>query len=93
MTINNTVSKQKRYRMKQHGEMRCPHCGKSCEPYAECAERREYKRIRRRKKDVGSQRIDARHVPRVANKPVIYEDGFIWDMQREGVEINARMFL
>lgn len=34
-----------RYRQKQLKMGNCPHCGKTCAPYAECPERRTYKAI------------------------------------------------
>jgi hypothetical protein len=37
-------NKQTRYRRKIREQGRCAHCGKPCAPYAECAERRAYKR-------------------------------------------------
>ncbi len=39
------MNKYQRYRQKCISEGRCPHCGKPCAPYFECAERREYKRF------------------------------------------------
>lgn len=39
------MDKHQRYRRKCMAEGRCPHCGKPCAPYAECEERRTYKRI------------------------------------------------
>lgn len=42
------MNKQKTYRQKRISEGKCPHCGKSCAPFYECEERREYKRISRK---------------------------------------------
>jgi hypothetical protein len=37
-------AKSNNYRQRCRLDGRCPHCGKPCAPYAECADRREYKR-------------------------------------------------
>ncbi len=40
------TDKHSRYRLKQQEAGRCPHCGKPCAPYYECATRRFQKRLR-----------------------------------------------
>ena len=39
------MNKHQRYRSRCRREGRCPHCGKPALPYAECADRRFYKRM------------------------------------------------
>ena len=58
--------KHKRYRLKMQALGRCPHCGRPCAPFAECAERREAVRLRR---NLGVHKIsprDRRRLPRQA---------------------------
>ena len=89
------MDKQKKYRqkMKEHG--RCQHCGKPCEPFSECAERREAKRLRRLKGKYKTNPLDVRRIPRIQHIPAVYFEDFMDDpvFQRKGIEGVIRDFL
>ena len=42
---NGMYEKHKRYREKMRKEGKCPHCGKPCLPYSECATRRQQRKV------------------------------------------------
>lgn len=90
--MSDGLNKYQRYRKKMRDNCRCPHCGKEVEGYAECAERREAKRVARNKGIYKRGDNDARITPRIDSKPVIYYEPFIWDMQACGEPIHAHMF-
>lgn len=86
------MDKYKRYRQKMLDQGRCPHCGIICEPYTECAARRESKRLSRNKGAYNRRTEDARRVPRIAGKPIIYMDDFIEMMMDDGTPVKPSMF-
>jgi hypothetical protein len=49
------TDKHSRWRQKMVSEGRCPHCGKPCEPFYECEQRRANKKINRILKEAVAQ--------------------------------------
>lgn len=72
---------------------RCPHCGGNPEPYAECKERRVQKNRNRNKGCHTIDKHDARKVPRINNRPVIYDPDFIADSIELGFPATADVFI
>lgn len=50
LLVRRRHDKYDRYRVRNIRSGRCPHCGRPCRPYYECAARRRYKRIRYRQR-------------------------------------------
>ena len=64
------MDKHKKYRSRNADSFRCPHCGKDAEGYYECADRREYKRLRNRKGVYKAKPDDVRLEPRLNGIPI-----------------------
>ena len=73
------MDKHQRYRKKMKKLVLCPHCGKPCEPFFECAERRENKRKQRTKNKYKVNPVDVRKIPRIEHIPAVYYKDFMDD--------------
>lgn len=87
------MDKHKKYRDKMRASGRCPHCGANPEPYTECETRRAQKNKNRNKGVYTIDKYDSRKVPRVGNKPVIYDADFIADSVEFGFPAKAHVFI
>lgn len=86
------MNKQTKYRRKMAECGRCPHCGKPCEPYYACDERRKAQRDARNK-GKNKRHTDAMIIPRINHKPAIYDPDFIQCMEDCGVTVTTESFI